>query len=96
MGKPLAGPLAGCHGARRSTYRIVYRIDDERHLIQVLDVAHRRDAYGVPAMSRSSHGCRRQAPSTPATADRVPATRRPAAPPRRRCPSATSGVPGEG
>ena len=27
VGKPLFGPLAGCHGARRGTYRIVYRID---------------------------------------------------------------------
>ena len=25
VGKPLYGPLAGCHGARRGTYRIVYR-----------------------------------------------------------------------
>ena len=28
VGKPLFGPLAGCHGARRGTYRIVYRIDE--------------------------------------------------------------------
>ena len=25
VGKPLFGPLAGCHGAWRGTYRIVYR-----------------------------------------------------------------------
>jgi mRNA interferase RelE/StbE len=25
VGKPLFGPLAGCYGARRGTYRIVYR-----------------------------------------------------------------------
>ncbi len=45
VGKPLFGPLAGCHGARRSTYRIVYRIDDEKRVVRVLDVAHRRDVY---------------------------------------------------
>lgn len=48
VGKRLFGPLAGCHGARRATYRIVYRIDDERRTITVLDVAHRRDAYRSP------------------------------------------------
>lgn len=45
VGKPLFGPLAGCHGARRATYRIVYRIDEEQRTVQVLDVAHRRDIY---------------------------------------------------
>ncbi len=28
VGKPLFGPLLGCHGARRGTYRIVYRIEE--------------------------------------------------------------------
>ena len=46
VGKPLFGPLEGCDGARRGTYRIVYRIDDEHRLVRVLDVAHRRDVYG--------------------------------------------------
>ena len=32
VGKPLFGPLAGCHGARRGTYRIVYRIDQNSRL----------------------------------------------------------------
>jgi mRNA interferase RelE/StbE len=45
VGKPLFGPLEGCHGARRGTYRVVYRIDDTARIVQVLDVAHRRDAY---------------------------------------------------
>jgi mRNA interferase RelE/StbE len=45
VGKPLFGPLAGCHGARRGTYRIVYRIDETRHLVQVLDVDHRSEIY---------------------------------------------------
>lgn len=45
VGKPLFGPLAGCHAARRSTYRIVYRIDEDNHTVNVLDVAHRKDIY---------------------------------------------------
>jgi len=46
VGKPLFGPLEGCHGARRGTYRIVYRIVEESRIVLVLDVAHRRDVYG--------------------------------------------------
>ena len=42
VGKPLFGPLAGCHGARRGTYRIVYRIDEEAHVVDVLDIDHVR------------------------------------------------------
>lgn len=48
VGKPLAGPLAGCHGARRGTYRIVYRIDEAAHTVQVLDIDHRADIYRRP------------------------------------------------
>jgi mRNA-degrading endonuclease RelE of RelBE toxin-antitoxin system len=45
IGKPLFGPIAGCHGARLGTYRIIYRNDDETRTVHVLDVAHRADAY---------------------------------------------------
>lgn len=45
VGKPLTGPLAGCLGARRGTYRIIYRVDLDRRLVQVLDVDHRSTAY---------------------------------------------------
>lgn len=45
VGKPLFGPLAGCHAARRATYRIVYRIDETSRTISVLDIAHRKDIY---------------------------------------------------
>jgi mRNA-degrading endonuclease RelE of RelBE toxin-antitoxin system len=48
VGKPLSGPLAGCHGARRGTYRIVYRIDEQAHAVQVLDIDHRSDIYHRP------------------------------------------------
>ncbi len=45
VGKPLFGPLTGCHGARRGTYRIVYRIDDAARIVTVLDIGHRADIY---------------------------------------------------
>ena len=45
VGKPLFGPLAGCHGARRGTYRIIYRIDEDNRVVHVLDIDHRADIY---------------------------------------------------
>ena len=45
VGKPLFGALTGCHGARRGTYRIVYRIDENTHTVHVLDIDHRADIY---------------------------------------------------
>lgn len=53
VGKPLFGPLAGCYGARRGTYRIVYRVDDQSQIVEVLDIDHRSDIY-----HRSLHGWR--------------------------------------
>lgn len=45
VGKPLSGPFAGCHGARRGSYRIIYRIEPGTRTVQVLDVDHRATAY---------------------------------------------------
>lgn len=45
VGKRLRPPLQDRHSARRGTYRVIYRIDDLRRTVTVLDVAHRRDAY---------------------------------------------------
>lgn len=45
VGKPLFGPLAGCHGARRGTYRIVYRIEEDTRTVHVLDIDHRTEIY---------------------------------------------------
>lgn len=45
VGKQLRAPLQKRHSARRGTYRVVYRIDEQQHTVFVLDVAHRRDAY---------------------------------------------------
>ena len=45
VGKRLRPPLEDRHSARRGTYRVIYRIDDDIHTVTVVDVAHRRDAY---------------------------------------------------
>lgn len=45
VGKPLFGPLVGCHAARRGTYRIVYWIDEEQQRIEVLDIDQRAYIY---------------------------------------------------
>ena len=45
VGKQLRAPLLDRHSARRGTYRVIYRIDDEARSVTVVDVAHRRDAY---------------------------------------------------
>ena len=45
VGKPLRGDLVGVWSARRGTYRVLYRIVDDRHEVVVLRVEHRRDSY---------------------------------------------------
>lgn len=45
LGKPLRAPFAGNWVARRSSYRVRYRIDEDRHVIIVLDIRGRADAY---------------------------------------------------
>jgi mRNA interferase RelE/StbE len=45
VGKPLHGPYEGLHSARRGTYRIVYRIDEGKHAIEIRAIKHRADAY---------------------------------------------------
>lgn len=45
VGHPLRGRFAGEWSARRGTYRIRYRIDDDRVLVLVVRIAHRADAY---------------------------------------------------
>jgi mRNA interferase RelE/StbE len=43
--KPLDQPFDGYYAARRGTYRIVYRIDEPKHQVEIYSVRHRRDAY---------------------------------------------------
>ncbi|MEV1241360.1 type II toxin-antitoxin system RelE/ParE family toxin [Nonomuraea sp. NPDC050022] len=45
VGKPLQEPYGGLHVARRGTYRVVYRIDEDKHTVTIQSIKHRRDAY---------------------------------------------------
>ena len=45
VGKQLLPPLDDRFSARRGTYRVIYRIDDEAHVVPVVDIGHRRDVY---------------------------------------------------
>lgn len=45
VGKELRPPLADRYSARRGTYRVLYRIDDQQLTVTVLTIAHRSDAY---------------------------------------------------
>ncbi len=45
LGKPLRGRYAGHWVARRSSYRVRYRIDEGRHVVTVLDIRGRADTY---------------------------------------------------
>ena len=50
VGKPLKLGLEGLHSARRGDYRVIYRIDDQRHLVTVIAIEHRSDAYRPQAL----------------------------------------------
>ena len=45
LGKPLDEPFSEVRTTRRGEYRALYSIDDREHVVTVLAVAHRRDAY---------------------------------------------------
>lgn len=45
VGKPLRDDLEGIWSARRGTYRVLYRINEEPREVVVLRVEHRRDVY---------------------------------------------------
>jgi mRNA-degrading endonuclease RelE of RelBE toxin-antitoxin system len=45
VGKRLRPPLDDRHGAHRGTYRVIFRSDIERHVVAVVAVVHRADAY---------------------------------------------------
>ena len=45
VGKPLQRELSGIYAARRGTYRVLYRIQEEQREVIVLRVEHRRDVY---------------------------------------------------
>ena len=45
VGTPLRGDMAGIHSARRGTYRVLYRINDDRHEVVILRIDHRGEVY---------------------------------------------------
>ena len=45
VGKPLRGDLSGLHSARVGAYRIVYEIDEEQRMVEVVYIDHRADIY---------------------------------------------------
>jgi mRNA interferase RelE/StbE len=46
IGKPLRAELSGFHSARLGTqWRILYRIDESKHVVIVEDIQHRATAY---------------------------------------------------
>jgi mRNA-degrading endonuclease RelE of RelBE toxin-antitoxin system len=45
VGKRLRADLAGICSARRGTYRVLYRINDDRKEVVVLRIDHRSEAY---------------------------------------------------
>lgn len=45
-GKPLSGNLSGLRSLRITKYRILYKVHDDKLLIFVLKLGHRKDVYG--------------------------------------------------
>jgi mRNA-degrading endonuclease RelE of RelBE toxin-antitoxin system len=45
VGAPLRSELEGVWSARRGTYRVLFRIDNEHREVIILRVGHRRDIY---------------------------------------------------
>lgn len=45
VGHPLRQELTGLWAARRGPYRVIYEIDDDEQLVQVLRIDHRADVY---------------------------------------------------
>lgn len=45
VGRPLAEPYDGLYAARRGTYRVIYRIVTDLHVVEVYSIRHRLDAY---------------------------------------------------
>lgn len=45
VGKPLQRELAGYWSARRGSYRVVYRLEEDEHRVVIVRIEHRSDAY---------------------------------------------------
>ena len=47
IGRELRNELVGIQSARRGTYRILYRINDDERTVTVIRIDHRRGVYGA-------------------------------------------------
>ncbi|OBA71760.1 plasmid stabilization protein [Mycobacterium sp. 1554424.7] len=45
VGKPLRDQSEGRYSARRGEFRVIYQIFDDRVVVRVFHIAHRRDVY---------------------------------------------------
>jgi mRNA interferase RelE/StbE len=45
VGKAMRNEKHGLHTARRGSYRVIYRIHEKTVVVEVVKIAHRRDAY---------------------------------------------------
>jgi mRNA-degrading endonuclease RelE of RelBE toxin-antitoxin system len=45
VGGPLTGQLAGLRSARRGSYRIIYAVDEQLELLDIIHIDHRGDVY---------------------------------------------------
>ena len=45
VGEPLQRELADYWSARRGSYRVIYRLDEERREVRVVRIEHRSDVY---------------------------------------------------
>jgi mRNA interferase RelE/StbE len=45
VGKPLNEPFDGYYSARRGAYRVIYRIDEAKRVVEIHSIRHRRDTY---------------------------------------------------
>lgn len=45
VGRALGFDLEGKHSARRGDFRVIYEINDDRHVVTVVAIDHRSDVY---------------------------------------------------
>ena len=46
LGKPLAGNLFGIRSLCEGKFRILYKIENEKLIVFILDIGHRKNVYG--------------------------------------------------
>ena len=54
VGRALHLDLADHYAARRGDYRIIYRIDEQAHVILIVTIDHRADAYRPRSQGRTT------------------------------------------